>query len=152
MNPGLAYVADTWQVAAEAVVPLNSEGGRRIGMRAHLFLFLDDLIPAVFGKPLFESLTDMRSEQGRADDHAHQCDCELRRRAPAAKHDFEAAFPIEIYAIHEEFIRGGASRSPNRRSRRLVESPAVSSQLRRPISSLEEAALSNGLSMFRYGS
>ena len=52
MNPGLAYVADTWQVAAEAVVPLNSEGGRTIGVRAHLFLFLDDLIPAVFGKPL----------------------------------------------------------------------------------------------------
>lgn len=62
MNPGLAYVADTWQVAAEAVVPLNSEGGRGIGVRAHLFLFLDDLIPAVFGKPLFESLTDMRSD------------------------------------------------------------------------------------------
>jgi hypothetical protein len=55
MNPGLAYVADTWQIAAEAVVPLNSDGGRAIGVRAHLFLFLDDLFPAVFGKPLFES-------------------------------------------------------------------------------------------------
>jgi hypothetical protein len=52
MNPGLAYVADTWQVAAEAIVPLNSEGGRTIGIRTHLFLFLDDLIPTVFGKPL----------------------------------------------------------------------------------------------------
>jgi len=52
MNPGLAYVADTWQVAAEAVVPLNSEGGHTLGVRAHLFLFLDDLIPAVFGKPM----------------------------------------------------------------------------------------------------
>ena len=52
INPGLAYVAGTWQVAAEAIVPLNSEGGRTIGMRAHLFLFLDDLMPAVFGKPL----------------------------------------------------------------------------------------------------
>jgi hypothetical protein len=28
-------------VAAEAIVPINSEGGRTIGMRAHLFLFLD---------------------------------------------------------------------------------------------------------------
>jgi hypothetical protein len=52
MNPGLAYVGSAWQVAAEAIVPLNSEGGRTIGMRAHLFLFLDDLFPAVFGKPL----------------------------------------------------------------------------------------------------
>jgi hypothetical protein len=55
-------VAGAWQVAAEAIIPLNSEGGRTIGVRAHLFLFLDDLFPAVFGKPLFESMTDMRSD------------------------------------------------------------------------------------------
>jgi hypothetical protein len=53
MNPGLAYVSGAWQLAAEAIVPLNSEGGRTIGIRAHLFLFLDDLMPALFGKPLF---------------------------------------------------------------------------------------------------
>jgi hypothetical protein len=52
MNPGLAYVGSAWQVAAEAIIPLNSEGGRAIGVRAHLFLFLDDLMPALFGKPL----------------------------------------------------------------------------------------------------
>jgi len=62
MNPGLAYVADTWQVAGEAIIPLNSEGGTTIGVRAHLFLFLDDLIPAVFGKPLLESLPRIRLE------------------------------------------------------------------------------------------
>jgi hypothetical protein len=65
MNPGLAYVADTWQIAAEAIVPLNSEGGRTIGVRANLFLFLDDLIPAVFGKPLLESMTDIRLDATR---------------------------------------------------------------------------------------
>jgi hypothetical protein len=52
MNPGLAYVADTWQVAAEAIISLNNAGGRTFGVRGHLFLFLDDLMPAVFGKPL----------------------------------------------------------------------------------------------------
>jgi hypothetical protein len=52
MNPGLSYVAVTWQVAAEAIVPLNSEGGHSIGGRAQLLLFLDDLIPSLFGKPL----------------------------------------------------------------------------------------------------
>jgi hypothetical protein len=52
MNPGLAYVASTWQIAAEAIVPLNSVGGQGIGVRAQLLLFLDDLIPSVFGKPL----------------------------------------------------------------------------------------------------
>ena len=53
MNPGLSYVAVSWQVAAEAIVPLNSEAGRSIGARAQLLLFLDELIPSLFGKPLF---------------------------------------------------------------------------------------------------
>jgi len=52
MNPGLAYVGGAWQVAAEAIVPLNTEGGSRIGARAQLLLFLDELIPSLFGKPL----------------------------------------------------------------------------------------------------
>jgi hypothetical protein len=52
MNPGLAYVAGAWQVAAEAIVPLNTEGGSRIGARAQLLLFLDDLVPSMFGRPI----------------------------------------------------------------------------------------------------
>lgn len=52
MNPGLSYVAVTWQIAAEAIIPLNSEAGRTVGGRAQLLLFLDDLIPSLFGKPL----------------------------------------------------------------------------------------------------
>jgi hypothetical protein len=52
MNPGFDYVAQTWQVAVEAIVPLNSEAGRGSGGRVQLLLFLDDLIPSVFGKPL----------------------------------------------------------------------------------------------------
>ncbi len=64
MNPGLAYVADTWQAGAEAIVPLNSEGGRAIGVRAQLLLFIDDLIPTVFGKPLLEPTPPVRSSAG----------------------------------------------------------------------------------------
>jgi hypothetical protein len=52
MNPGLAYVHDVWQVSAEAIVPLNDATGRNVGIRAQLLLFLDDLAPKVFGKPL----------------------------------------------------------------------------------------------------
>jgi hypothetical protein len=52
MNPGLSYVAVAWQIAVEAIVPLNSEAGRSVGARAQLLLFLDDLIPSLFGKPL----------------------------------------------------------------------------------------------------
>jgi hypothetical protein len=52
MNPGLSYVAVSWQLAAEAIVPLNGASGRSVGARAQLLLFLQDLIPAVFAKPL----------------------------------------------------------------------------------------------------
>lgn len=52
MSPGLAYVADTWQVSEEAVVPLNSEAARSVGFRTQLLLFLDDLAPSLFGRPL----------------------------------------------------------------------------------------------------
>jgi hypothetical protein len=55
MNPGLSYVAVTWQVAVEAIVPLNSEAGRSVGARAQLLLFLNDLIPSLFGKPLLSA-------------------------------------------------------------------------------------------------
>jgi hypothetical protein len=52
MNPGLAYVEDVWQLSAEAIFPLNSQTGHSVGARAQLLLFLDDLIPALFAKPL----------------------------------------------------------------------------------------------------
>ena len=58
MNPGLSYVAVTWQLAAEAILPLNHEGGRGTGFRAQLLFFIDDLMPSLFGKPL---LTDQPS-------------------------------------------------------------------------------------------
>lgn len=51
-NPGLSYVATTWQVAVEAIVPLNRNSGHSVGARTQLLLFLDDLAPALFGKPL----------------------------------------------------------------------------------------------------
>jgi hypothetical protein len=52
VNPGFAYVAVTWQVAAEIVVPMNRQGGSGAGFRAQLLFFLDDLVPPLFGKPL----------------------------------------------------------------------------------------------------
>jgi len=52
MNPGFAYVAVTWQIAVEVIVPLNRAGGSGTGFRAQLLFFLDDLLPSLFGKPL----------------------------------------------------------------------------------------------------
>jgi hypothetical protein len=51
MNPGFACVAVTWQPAAELIVPLNREGGSGTGFRPLLLVFLDDLLPSLFGKP-----------------------------------------------------------------------------------------------------
>lgn len=45
----------TWQVAAEAIVPLNRAGGNGMGFRAQLLFFLDDLMPSVFRKPLLSN-------------------------------------------------------------------------------------------------
>ena len=66
INPGLAYVAGAWQVAAEAIIPLNSEGGRSVGARAQLLLFLDDLIPSVFGRPLLDSIVQSPRQGSKA--------------------------------------------------------------------------------------
>jgi hypothetical protein len=52
MNPGFSNVAVTWQIAVEAIVPLNNASGHNIGARTQLLLFLDDLVPSLFGKPL----------------------------------------------------------------------------------------------------
>jgi hypothetical protein len=52
MNPGLSYVAVTWQIAVEAILPLNKDSGHGVGARTQLLLFLDDLAPSLFGKPL----------------------------------------------------------------------------------------------------
>ena len=51
-NPGIAYVKDTWQFAAEAVLPLNRESGRGVGAQVQLLFFMDDFLPSVFGRPL----------------------------------------------------------------------------------------------------
>jgi hypothetical protein len=52
INPGIAYVKDTWQVAAELVLPLTHGSTRGVGANLQLLLFLDDLVPSLFGKPL----------------------------------------------------------------------------------------------------
>lgn len=51
--PGVAWIGDKMQLTAEALVPLNSHTGRGVGAIAQVHLFLDELMPAVFGKPLF---------------------------------------------------------------------------------------------------
>jgi hypothetical protein len=56
MNPGLSYVGVVYQIAAEAIVPLDRQGGHGVGVTAGLELFLQDLMPSLFDRPALSSL------------------------------------------------------------------------------------------------
>ena len=47
---GLRFDDGFWP--AEALIPLNREGGSGVGARIQLLLFTDDIVPSLFGKPL----------------------------------------------------------------------------------------------------
>jgi hypothetical protein len=46
-------MADTWQIALEALIPINAASGHNVGAVAELHFFLDDIFPDSLGKPLF---------------------------------------------------------------------------------------------------
>jgi hypothetical protein len=51
-NPALlSYVAETWQLVAETILPMDRQAGRGVA-RIQVLLFLDDLVPMLFEKPL----------------------------------------------------------------------------------------------------
>jgi hypothetical protein len=53
IQPSVIFLADTWQIALEAVIPVNGASGHRIGVVSELHFFLDDIFPDRPGKPLF---------------------------------------------------------------------------------------------------
>jgi hypothetical protein len=53
IQPGVVYMADTWQLAVEALIPINAASGHNVGVEAQIDFFLDDLFPNTLGKPLF---------------------------------------------------------------------------------------------------
>jgi hypothetical protein len=52
VNPGIIYVADKFQIGAEAIIPINRASGKGIGWVAQLHFFLDDIFPATVGRPI----------------------------------------------------------------------------------------------------
>jgi hypothetical protein len=58
IQPGVVYMADKWQIAIEAVIPVNGASGHGAGM-ASLDLFLDDIFPNTIGKPIFSQTLPM---------------------------------------------------------------------------------------------
>ena len=53
IQPGAIYMADTWQFALEAIVPINAASGHNIGIVGELHFFFDDIFPKTLGKPIF---------------------------------------------------------------------------------------------------
>jgi hypothetical protein len=59
IQPGVVYMADKWQIAVEAVIPVNGASGHGAGVVASLDLFLDDIFPNSIGKPIFSQTLPM---------------------------------------------------------------------------------------------
>jgi hypothetical protein len=53
INPGIIWVGNTFQVAVEALIPINPQSGTNVGVIAQLHLYLDDIDPRGIGRPIF---------------------------------------------------------------------------------------------------
>ncbi len=53
INPGVAWIGDYTQATLEAIMPINGETGRGVGVAAQLHFYLDNIFPETLGKPLF---------------------------------------------------------------------------------------------------
>jgi hypothetical protein len=53
ISPGLIYVGNTFQVAVEALIPVNRQSGTSVGVIGQLHIFLDDVFPNTIGRPIF---------------------------------------------------------------------------------------------------
>ena len=51
INPGVIYVGDKFQIAGEAIIPVNRASGA--GGMGQLHFYLDDIFPNTYGRPLF---------------------------------------------------------------------------------------------------
>jgi hypothetical protein len=51
--PGVVWVGNYFQIAAEAIVPINRASGTGIGGMVQLHLYLDDIFPRGIGAPIF---------------------------------------------------------------------------------------------------
>jgi hypothetical protein len=53
INPGVIWSGQYYQVGIEAMIPVNNHSGHNVGVIAQIHLYLDDIVPKIFGKPLF---------------------------------------------------------------------------------------------------
>lgn len=55
INPGFIYAANKFQIAAEAIIPINRASGTGVGGMVQLHFYLDDIFPTSIGRPIFTS-------------------------------------------------------------------------------------------------
>lgn len=53
VNPGVIWAGRHFQLAAEAMIPVNRASGRHVGAVVQFHMFLDDLFPHSIGKPIW---------------------------------------------------------------------------------------------------
>lgn len=53
INPGVIWVGSKFQVALEAIIPINRASGTGIGGALQFHVYLDDLFPTSIGRPIF---------------------------------------------------------------------------------------------------
>ncbi|MGB9268836.1 MAG: hypothetical protein WCB74_06395 [Pseudolabrys sp.] len=58
INPGIIFTGKTYQVAVEAVIPVNRQSGTSVGIIGQLHFYLDDIFPNTLGRPIFASNTN----------------------------------------------------------------------------------------------
>ncbi|MCI0467040.1 MAG: hypothetical protein L0Y57_08555 [Beijerinckiaceae bacterium] len=51
--PGILYASRYFQLAAEALIPINAASGKHVGVIAQLHFYLDDIFPDSIGRPIF---------------------------------------------------------------------------------------------------
>lgn len=55
INPGIAWIGEYYQISLEAVIPINRQSGRGIGVMSQLHFHLDEVLPTTLGRPIFAS-------------------------------------------------------------------------------------------------
>jgi hypothetical protein len=53
INPGVIWSGQFYQLGIEAMIPVNGHTGHNVGVIAQIHLYLDDILPKIFSKPLF---------------------------------------------------------------------------------------------------
>lgn len=54
INPGVIWVGESAQLGMEAIIPINENSGRDIGVRAQIHFYLGNIFSNAIGKPIFD--------------------------------------------------------------------------------------------------